>query len=322
MKILDLVGRALVRYFKRPATSVPPQSGPNALPRDLDAPVHKTPIPQVSFPDRPTGPTKPATFDDLMASLRGFNAEAPDFMDRLRQHESTNRPAIADEVERRLAALDIPDDADEDTIADMAREALADMPNVHIGGVMRASKITDALRGPDLTTINDPDNMTWSEWQSFMKTVNAPAGWSTCRFGARWGDETCGMMFGITRGDFGIYTKEFYVCSPVHEGKVLAALIHLPTGTGVGVFLTAEQAIEAAELAMALGGVNWRTSIDPTRPDTWSDIRVRMGQAWEASGLHVAPFHAHDHGTDGEIAIWMSTNATRQAGKPEKEKLS
>lgn len=320
MKILDLVGRALVRYFKRPATSAPPKFGHNAHPpRDLDKPARRTPLPPLAFPDRPAGPTTSATFDDLMESLKKFNdqtnAKAPPSFGR-------KADGVAEEVERRLAALDIPDDADEDTIADMAREALADMPNVRIGGVMRASKITDALRGPDLTTVNDPDNMTWNEWQSFMKTVNAPAGWSVCRFGARWGDETCGMMFGITRGDFGVYTKEFYVCSPVHEGKVLAALIHLPTGTGVGVFLTAEQAIEAAELAMALGGINWRTSIDPTRPDTWSDIRVRMGQAWEASGLHVAPFHAHDHGTDGEIAIWMSTNATRQAGKPEKEKLS
>lgn len=300
MKILDLVGRALVRYFRRPATQASPQNG--------------TELPPLSFPDRPTGPTSAASFDDLMAALRDFNVKDPEIKDRI------NTQA---EVERRLAALDIPDDADEDTIARMAAEAVADIPGVRIGGAIRVSDKHKGLRGPDMgKTGFDPEDMSWRDWQDWMKAVNAPPGWSPCRFGARCGDETCGQMFGITRGDFGIYTKEFYVCAPVHGGQVLAAVIHLPTGTGVGVFLTAEHAVEAAELAMALGGIDWRTSIDPMNPDTWADIRTRMGQAWEAAGLHVAPFHAHDNGTESEIAIWMSTTATRQAGKPEKGKLS
>jgi len=235
------------------------------------------------------------------------------------------------EVARRLADFEPPDDASHEEVNAMVEALLEGLP-VRVGGVIRKGDpayddVVDMAQdsqshGFSGPTFADPDDMRWPDWQKWMKAVNAPPGWAPCRFGARWGDDTVGQMFGVVRGDFGVYERPFYVCAPVHDQQRLAPLIHLPTGTGVAVFMSPAMAVEAGELAMALGGIDWRTSIDPTNPDTWADIRHRLGAAWNAAGLHLAPFHAHDDTQEDEIAVWMSTHQSRTVGKPAKGKLS
>ena len=337
MKIRDRLRSLVVRYLVGPATMVPPKSKP----------AHRTPLPGLSFPDRPVTLTKPALFDD--AKMLGMSEGTLDRETRMADFMRPKPVArailhgvnldgstdIGAEVERRLATIDIPADASHEEVQRMVEEAIGDLPGVRLAGVIKKGDpgydamattppqafqsqsmgdMAEVLRGLNM------ESLPWSVWARWMEEAKAPAGWSTCRFGARWGDGdgTVGQMFGVTRGDFGVYTRPFYVCGPIHDEQVMAALIHLPTGTGVGVFLTRDMAVEAGELAMALGGIDWRTSIDPTRPETWIDIRARLGAAWSAAGLHIAPFHAHSEGVEDEIAVWMSTTHTKMAGKPKR----
>lgn len=250
----------------------------------------------------------------------------------------TGPEAVREEVERRLAALDILPDADKDTVQRMVAEAIGDLPGVRLGAVVgphddeyeamaklaaehKAVRQLEHPKNAAMMPGATPDKLPWSTWAKWMASTNAPAGWSPCRFGTRQAEDATAQMFGITRGEFGVYTRPFYICGPVHDEQPLAALIHLPTGTGVGIFMSQAMAVEAGELAMALG-VDWRTEVNPEQPDTWADLRTRMMAVWNAAGLHIAPFHAHNEGDDGEIPIWMSTHHTKTAGKPSKEKLS
>lgn len=287
--------------------------------------MHITPLPDLAgpvfaFPNHAAEPVKTGVF--------GHPTMVPTMDPMMDIHA---------EVARRLDALELPDDPAE--AQRMVEAALADLP-VRVGGVIRPGddgyddvvarhgldqpqeSQSHGFLNPDDTNWFEPNDMKWPDWQKWMTAINAPPGWSPCRFGARWGENTVGQMFGIVRGDFGVYERPFYVCHPIHGQQRLAPLIHLPTGTGVGVFMSPAMAVEAGELALALGGIAWRTAIDPDKPETWADIRERLRAAWSAAGLHVAPFHAHDESQEDEITIWMSTATSKAAGKPSKGKLS
>lgn len=350
--MFDLFKRALVRYFGRPATSVSPQIQPDGLSRGgAGGPANQAVNPQLAeLIERLTefNAEARAHLDRQQGNARVLDGPhpwnegrpMPVKLNAVPDDLSTAMSGIHDEVNRRISALDIPESATPEEAQRMIEAALADLP-VRIGGVIKpgdpryeevtaqheAQQAAEALAAQGNTDApverTEPDGMSWTQWQKWLTAIAPPAGWSPCRFGARWGEDSVGQMFGITRGDFGVYTRPFYVCHPIHGERVLAPLIHLPTGTGVGMFLSRENAVEAGELAMALG-VDWRTVVDPTRPETWADVRMRLAAAWSAAGLHIAPFHAHDMNNedDDEIAIWMATHQTRTAGKPAKGKLS
>lgn len=336
--MFDRFKRALVRLSGRPATSVPPKTGQAANPQLAELIARLTEFnddirtragavklldgPHPWNEGLPTPQPNPDPNVKVMYAPIAIGPDTPEW--------------VKSEIDRRLNALDLDEGLSADELAAIVQAQIADLPGVRLAGVIRAG---DPGYDEALARYTRPqesqshpfkdgvsvEHMPWSIWQKWMVQVKAPPGWSPCRFGARMGnasdDDAVGQMFGFVRCEFGVYTKPFYVCHPVHAEQSLAALIHLPTGTGVGVFMTEAMATEAGELALALGGVDWRGDIDPTNPDKWNGIRERVGAAWSAAGLHVAPFHAHDNDTEGEITVWMSTHHTRTAGKPTKEKL-
>jgi hypothetical protein len=176
---------------------------------------------------------------------------------------------------------------------------------------------------------SDPqtDGMTWSVWHKTMGELAYP-GWSPCRFVNRQGTDAAGFVFGVTKGDYGIWECPFYTCDEADEERdgteqILACLTYLPTGFGLGIFANRDTANEGAEIAAAMGGWDQLPYDDNTTPSVialWKEHIARMHQNWEFHGIDWdTTRHAHQQGPHSvSMGIWTKTAANLIAGKPEK----
>lgn len=262
-------------------------------------------------------------------------------VDGLRGHLD---PAVRDAI-ARIEALDLPVDLPPAEVERRVREAVTgDDPD----GPVQASFVSMPLDGE--ATVPVVMAGSWSAWAGWMAGLDAPLGWSPCRFAVRAGD-MIQPVYGMVRGDFGVYSAMFRLCGEAagpFEGqhKPLAVLVHLPSGLNVGMFTRREVAAEAADLALSLAWNNplcWR-QIDPDDAKTYVGMVDRLKRLWASAGFVLAPYHAHhirgvtlDPATgEVEVAaesastppdpsilrIWMVTDDTRSFNKPPKERLS
>lgn len=187
--------------------------------------------------------------------------------------------------------------------------------------------------------------MPWPEWRQLAREIDPPPGWSACRF-ATWrpGEHpvridsgavdtrpenagTCAFVIGIVRGDFGIWRAPFPVCITDEDGmltnqreEVLAAVTHLPTGLGMGIFTDRDAAIASCTAAEGLG-IDWRL-LNPNDKNDWVRSFSRLRQAREFAGITVCRTrHAHQHHGDVDgppLSIWEQRAEAMADGRPEK----
>lgn len=175
--------------------------------------------------------------------------------------------------------------------------------------------------------IEPPANeMPWPQWRALEAELDAPLGWSACRFptwkpGTLPGQDqgTCGFVFGITRGAFGIWRTPFPVCVTDDDGMatdkredVLAAITHLPTGLGMGVFADRAAAIALCHAVESVG--DWHTR------NVSAAMQIRFHEARSFCGVWPSRTrHAHMGSADGPLlAIWEQRAEDVAAGRPEK----
>lgn len=192
--------------------------------------------------------------------------------------------------------------------------------------------------------IRPPDNeMPWQDWRQLEAELDAPPGWSACRFPTwRPGEHAvsiesgavdtrpenagiCAFVFGIVRGDFGIWRQPFPVCITDDDGMfvdqredVLVAVTHLPSGLGMGIFTDRDSALASCTAADGLG-IDWRR-IHPNEQRTWVDSFSRLKQAREFAGIAIVHNrHAHVGSPDGpRCSIWEQRADAMAEGRPEK----
>lgn len=185
------------------------------------------------------------------------------------------------------------------------------------------------VRFVDRQGIEPPGNeMPWPDWRKLERELAAPAGWSACRFPTwRPGDEPggeqaglCAFVFGITRGDFGVWCSPFAVCTTDDDGiltdrreDVLAAVTHLPSGLGMGIFADREAAVANVLIVEKLG-IDWRA-----KKQLIEDY-ARVQQARAFAGITICRGrHAHIGSPEGpRVAIWERTAAAVAEGRPER----
>lgn len=171
----------------------------------------------------------------------------------------------------------------------------------------------------------------WAQWAAEMAHDGQHPGWAYCKFGNRGvgendGPERTVFVHGYIRSAFGVWEREFDVCSvsnPIggeledeHYNtapRKLATITHLLSGIGLGVFASLALAMEAAELAEAIHPP-WFTE-----PDATNEGYRRTGQAW--AGASIVPAwdsHAHIPGSTEPNILPIYSRANILAGKPEK----
>lgn len=156
---------------------------------------------------------------------------------------------------------------------------------------------------PGLKPPADPavDGWTWAKWKREFD-ANELDGWGFCRFANRTGPDNVNFVFGWVSGPFGIWEQPFECCD-AEEGdgrRILAALTHLPSGLGFGLFKTRELAAIAAEAIEVM--VDWR-EVDPANDAQWRFINDEFRNLWVRHGIVPNP-HAHAHLEDRTAAIW------------------
>lgn len=177
------------------------------------------------------------------------------------------------------------------------------------------------------------DSLGWAKWLAIMHEHPVP-GWAPCRFVNRLGPtDRIGWVFGVVRDSFGVWSQPYPVCHhPMDEADhdfkpsaILAAITHLPTGMGMGVFNDRATACAAAELLDGLE--DWRNmpQTDGSKPsqERWGSLVQKVYRTWEFNGIdYSADWHAHN-GVGGEhIGIWTKQPALVEDGKPKAKGLS
>jgi len=93
---------------------------------------------------------------------------------------------------------------------------------------------------------------------------------------------------GVVNGSFGIWWHS----AECRDGSVVVyPLMHIPSGFGLAVFLTREDAEFAAGIAERLADWNSLTVDDVNRVEDrgkWFEVRDRMFRAWDAAGVKPA----------------------------------
>jgi hypothetical protein len=125
----------------------------------------------------------------------------------------------------------------------------------------------------------------WSDWVSERRAFSIP-GWVYCRFPLQFPGDRAVFVFGLVRESFGIYHTPFtvrHVASGRAEDRVLACMVHLRTGYGMGLFTSRHVAAQACELAENVDR-RWN-DVDPQDPETWGRIVSRVGSTWHGAGI-------------------------------------
>ncbi len=285
MKILDLLRRPLVRYFGLADTSVPPKIGSQAANPQLDA---------------------------LIASLTSFNADVRTMIDKgtLGNPVELPNPFEAPPALPSASMDDIREQIEKITGRKVARIS-----------VVKAEDHDAEAKRPG---IKPPDPMPWETWRTMMAAERVP-GWSPCMIGNR-GERGAKFVYGLARDQIGMYRMPFDCClqnedhteSDMGE-KVLTALVHLPTGLGMGVFETQADAALATDLMLPV--VKDWTALDPDDyhgPNGLLTWLMPIQTAWKFGGLRPHDdYHAHDQGSSA-LAVWHRSDVVVNAGRPEK----
>lgn len=171
--------------------------------------------------------------------------------------------------------------------------------------------------------IKPPDAWTWEAWAKEFSSL-AIDGWAPCQFAHRagLGAEKAVFVFGVVRGDFGLWQQPFDVCvinGLVHQSQtdVLTIATHLRSGIGMGIFATKTDAAQACNLASRVAP--WST-IDHEDRAAWVDAARRTCDAWHEFGIVASVnAYAHDRDTDsGPMPIMGLSIESASEGKPEK----
>lgn len=295
-RLIEAIGRSLVRYSEVPATSVSPQNPENRRVYSQDEIVPPSAV-------SPAGP-------DFKALAREVEARMVKITPTLLGMTSDEKLAVV------RAAL-----------ADLGPDVKVTAGAVSIGDAEDVEAAHRPVYAPDAVdddVIVDRPPIPFSSTQGIRRSimgVDDPR-WSFCKFATRSPRTSYAVwMTGVTCQQFGIYNKRFWCCEPVNDERVLSALIHLPSGTGMGLFLTHDAARAAAEIAMNLHDIDWLHEVDPLNPQSWQiDLLGRLSTAWSAMDIRTAPFHAQDGG-DEEISVMMRLS-TPSLTPQQKEKLS
>lgn len=169
----------------------------------------------------------------------------------------------------------------------------------------------------------------WAEYRDAMERAALPGwtfGWMGCQQHGESAEQIGVSYFiGNLKDDFGIFTLNIPVCYPVEIESggederemepVLANLVHLPSGVGLGVFETRQLAAQAAEVIEKSG------VFVPQQPipfESWMSRRENIHTAWRFAGIgecpsrHCHPYGIQEHGVPIMIAI------AQDADRPEK----
>lgn len=185
-----------------------------------------------------------------------------------------------------------------------------------------------AQHSEDRPGIEPPGNyMPWDQWRALAAGLDAPPGWSACRF-PTWrpgdnGGEVCAFVFGIVRRDFGIWQQAMEVCRTDVDGQVvgranevLSMVTHLPSGLGMGVFADRASALISCD-AHDSTGVDWR-AVSPADRVSWGNVYAKLIPALAFVGIAVCDDrHAHD-AAGRDFTVWQQRAERVFAGKPEK----
>jgi hypothetical protein len=193
------------------------------------------------------------------------------------------------------------------------------------GFVLVDEKVRPGIKPPA-----DPaaDAMDWGKWRECMQHYfEAHDGWSPCRFANRLGAGLqIGWVFGITKGAFGVWTKPYLVCHHYEEtadSAILAAITHLPSGMGIGIFNDRQTACLAVDLVLSMEDWKCTPEIDGSKESKarWDSLMAKARHTWEFNGIDWSTDrHAHmsDNLGSPEIGIWTFNPDNLIEGKPEK----
>jgi hypothetical protein len=152
-------------------------------------------------------------------------------------------------------------------------------------------------------------------WKLYRQTMveNNISGWSFCRFACRGLDDKPTFYLGNAKGDYGVFTISMPVCPEgddamgIEPEAVLAQLIHIPTGVGIGVFETRELACKGADLLAPLFPAE--TELDRT---IWYGSKERVTTLFAFYGIAESDrWHAHAVGFKDAIPIWAPVELAR-----------
>lgn len=161
------------------------------------------------------------------------------------------------------------------------------------------------------------DGWTWAKWSHEQQAAARP-GWTFCRFANRTGRDSVAFVFGVARGQFGVWCQPFDVCrgDDGPSQHLLACLTHLPSGLGLGIFEHRDLAVEAAALVERVCD-GWEACTEGNHP-RWDENFARARTAWKGIGItYSADTHCHD--TGGQVyGLYSRTIESIIEGRPEK----
>lgn len=191
---------------------------------------------------------------------------------------------------------------------------------VHVIDGRNPHKQTSATDVPPPPNPDMPPSLTG--WQNYVESMKAATvtGWAFGRMGIEGIEDSVTFFFGNLRGDYGVFTVETGVCYEQEppedheeaETHILAQLVHLPSGAGLGVFETRQLACKAGELLEASG---FFTLHEHMPREKWLERREDVHRLWRFHGMVEADFyHAHPLGNPHAIPIYRA--APIEADKP------
>jgi hypothetical protein len=172
----------------------------------------------------------------------------------------------------------------------------------------------------------------WKSWKFTMGELKPREGWAACRFANRLGPtDKIGWVYGVARGAFGVWCQPFPCCietpgeDPHHDTLILAAITHIPTGMGLGLFRDADTACCAAIIIEGLE--EWRNAPPLDADDEtnrsrqiWNDMMTKAVATWKFNGIGQAmALHAHNGPNGDRLNVWMAGSVEEQ---PQQGKMS
>lgn len=142
----------------------------------------------------------------------------------------------------------------------------------------------------------------WAGWAKHVGSLERD-GWAPARFPVRSSVGRGVFVNGLVRAPFGIWLSQFPVCDDNADEQAimqLATMTHLHSGLAIGIFLSIDDAVTAAEAAVAVVPEHiWRAN-DPneTGDATFMELLNRTISAWSFRGIRVSSTrhaHAPDH---------------------------
>lgn len=214
---------------------------------------------------------------------------------------------------------------------EVAAKTLQDLIQQHLKATGIEGTVEVRPRDIGIKPPADPksDGWTWEAWARESKAMGFP-GWSPCRFAHRIAlpdqPDMARFVFGITRGPFGIWKKDFDVCGQDDDGDwaqertTLSCLTHLPTGMGMGLFKSTDYAALAADTALRANQQAFNEVEYTAGPGTpWDALMKRTGEAWYSLGIIPASnAHAHDDLTKTGPYPILGLAENLNFGRPEK----